>query len=594
MTATEDKMFQEALKAIEEGKNSRAKDLLTRLLRQNQKNADYWLWMSAVVDSQKEQRYCLNQVLQIDPQNQFARRGLTLLGDLPPDPKFVIPIENQKYNWTVGLPDDLEETKIKLPWPKIALGFVGAVVAVGLIIAALSSNRLWIYRNRNVAVLGTAQATPTYPPTATQTVTLTPKYVGPTPPWGGLSATYTPTPIYVNTPHPLIEAYVIGQRYYSRGEWEKAIEFFNQAIKTDPSAPDLYYLLGESYRLNGENENALKAYDEALSIDQSFAPAYLGKAYLQLDDPEEAIANLQSALDYDNNLAEAYILLANLYIDQQNIDDAQQLLVDASAILPESPNISLANARIALQKDQFDVAVQYAEKALQEDITNLDAYRLLGQALQADGRVKESLDPLNIYITYFEGKDPQALAWLANAYAANDMDDKALALFEEAISADSRQVEIYLTRGRIYLKNKEYDLALDDFERALRINPNSYEICMLTGQSLLLTDSPGNAYNQISECQKLAEDDRQLAQMFFYRALALEALQNKVAVQDWERMLNLPEDAIETEWRQTAQAYLGLHYTPTPTFTATATLLSTVTPEIISTPSPTSESSEQY
>ena len=60
MTTAEENMFLEAQKAIEAGDKARGKDLLTRLLKQNQQNADYWLWMSAVVDSEKERRYCLN------------------------------------------------------------------------------------------------------------------------------------------------------------------------------------------------------------------------------------------------------------------------------------------------------------------------------------------------------------------------------------------------------------------------------------------------------------------------------------------------------------------------------------------------------
>jgi hypothetical protein len=92
---------------------------------------------------------------------------------------------------------------------------------------------------------------------------------------------------------------------------------------------------------------------------------------------------------------------------------------------------------------------------------------------------------------------------------------------------------------------------------------------MLYGMALLTAEFPGDAYEQISKCQKNADDDRQLAKMYFYRALALEALQNKVAVRDWERMLSLDETMVKPEWQATAQFYLNQHYTPTPTLTKT-------------------------
>src|SRR3970282_785201 len=80
-----DEMFNEAVKAAKAGQRRRAKDLLTRLLKANQENVDYWLWMSAVVDTEKEQIFCLQKALKIDPNSIAARRGLVVLGALRPE-----------------------------------------------------------------------------------------------------------------------------------------------------------------------------------------------------------------------------------------------------------------------------------------------------------------------------------------------------------------------------------------------------------------------------------------------------------------------------------------------------------------------------
>lgn len=52
--SAEDKMFQEVIAAVNKGETARARDLLTRLIQRNPSRADYWLWMSAVVDTQRE------------------------------------------------------------------------------------------------------------------------------------------------------------------------------------------------------------------------------------------------------------------------------------------------------------------------------------------------------------------------------------------------------------------------------------------------------------------------------------------------------------------------------------------------------------
>ena len=82
---TDDRMFIEAKNAINAGQRSRARDLLTRLLRTEQNNVEYWLYMSTVVDTKKEQVYCLENVLKYDSNNETAVRGLILLGEMPPD-----------------------------------------------------------------------------------------------------------------------------------------------------------------------------------------------------------------------------------------------------------------------------------------------------------------------------------------------------------------------------------------------------------------------------------------------------------------------------------------------------------------------------
>jgi Tfp pilus assembly protein PilF len=63
----ENTMLREAVNALRLGDRTRARDLLTRLLKTDQKNATYWVWLSAVVDSQKERLYCLQRALEADP-----------------------------------------------------------------------------------------------------------------------------------------------------------------------------------------------------------------------------------------------------------------------------------------------------------------------------------------------------------------------------------------------------------------------------------------------------------------------------------------------------------------------------------------------
>ena len=82
----EEEIYNEALGAIQQGDNRRARDLLARLLKVNPEKVDYWVWMSSVVETKRERIYCLNEALKRDPDNATARRGLVILGAMAPDP----------------------------------------------------------------------------------------------------------------------------------------------------------------------------------------------------------------------------------------------------------------------------------------------------------------------------------------------------------------------------------------------------------------------------------------------------------------------------------------------------------------------------
>ena len=124
-------MLREAMNALRMGDRARARDLLTRLLKTDQKNPTYWVWLSAAVDTQKERLYCLQMALQADPQKCAAKRGLILLGALPPDdsvPPFPI---NRPRLWEEKLTIPQEPKEKKRGWANpvvrlfVILGYCG-------------------------------------------------------------------------------------------------------------------------------------------------------------------------------------------------------------------------------------------------------------------------------------------------------------------------------------------------------------------------------------------------------------------------------------------------------------------------------------
>jgi len=79
MTANVDGMVRAAINAFNNGNKAEARALLERAVENDEYNADAWLWLAAVVDTDDEKRTCLENVLVIDPDNARAKAGLAEL-----------------------------------------------------------------------------------------------------------------------------------------------------------------------------------------------------------------------------------------------------------------------------------------------------------------------------------------------------------------------------------------------------------------------------------------------------------------------------------------------------------------------------------
>jgi hypothetical protein len=69
-------MLEQAAAHIREAEIDKARTILIEVLKQNPSDEDAWLWMSKCVTEPEQKRYCFERVLKINPQNQYAVRGL--------------------------------------------------------------------------------------------------------------------------------------------------------------------------------------------------------------------------------------------------------------------------------------------------------------------------------------------------------------------------------------------------------------------------------------------------------------------------------------------------------------------------------------
>ena len=599
----EQRMFQEALDAIKQGERLRARDLLTRLLRTDSSKVEYWLWMSTVVDTRNEKIYCLESALKADPGNQTALRGLIILGARKTDPP-AKPAPIIRRKWSDGVEKSLEQPKSiwQSIWQSPILRWIGLLCLSMIVISLLVLGILGIRKGNEALFIrvtpfptSTSNVTPS--PKVTRTLVVrspTPTYIGPTPLWMFLTQTYTPVPVYINTPHPVVEAYRIALRAYGRGDYNQMLDFIQQAKQADPNAVDLYYYLGEAYRLLGKYDEAVKAYADGLKINPAFGPAYLGRARAMLGQNPGAnvTADLEKAIQADPDLADAYLELATYFIKIKDPTSALLNLMEVERIFPQSPILYVLRGQAYLLTGDNASALVNAQQAFELDKTYLPAYITLARALLVNDQPSEAAYYAEIYLRY-EPQDADGWIMVGRSRLLNKAYQQAVEALDKAIFLNDEAWEAYYYRGKAQLALGQAQLAVNDLVVAVQRTTSNFQYTFDLAEALWKAKRYTDAFRTFNSAEQLAGDDDERAAVYYYRAQVAEEAGNLLeAKDDWARLLALPEAVTPEEWREYAQQRWDSLHPPTATVTSTTTKVPTLTSTPTVTPSftPTSQS----
>lgn len=72
-------LLQDGMRAARAGQREKARDLLMQVVQADERNEMAWLWLSGVVDDPEDVRICLQNVLDINPNNERALKGIAWL-----------------------------------------------------------------------------------------------------------------------------------------------------------------------------------------------------------------------------------------------------------------------------------------------------------------------------------------------------------------------------------------------------------------------------------------------------------------------------------------------------------------------------------
>ena len=156
-----------------------------------------------------------------------------------------------------------------------------------------------------------------------------------------------------------------GLAYYDKGDDDRAIADYNEAIRLDPNFAYAYSSRGLAYDHKGDLGRADPDYNQAIRLDPKFAQAYFnrGNAYYQKGDDDRAIADYNEAIRLDSKHAYAYNNRGTAY-DRQGDDD--RAIADYNEAIRLDPKFAQAYSSRGLvyyQKGDFDRAIADYGKA---------------------------------------------------------------------------------------------------------------------------------------------------------------------------------------------------------------------------------------
>lgn len=609
-----ERQLQEAKGAIRHGELERARLILTSLVKTDRSNPEVWLWLSSVVDTKKERKACLEQVLKYNPTHQTAQRALASLGEEAYRDQVRVPYSEQVRDWE----KDLAIPKFSR-FQQVMMSGVARPVLITL--AVVLGLAFLGFGGWGVSRLFTTEPTMDLGDLSTSTPSITMTVPGQeydfvdienldkrTPLADIINLTSTPVPTttpYVQLGFTQYEYNRSAMFAYHQGDWENMIENLIALVKEEPGAFDAYYYMGIAYLNLGMTAEAAEAFNNSLVINEAFAPSYLGLARVAIleqdtDYEEIALENLDVAEELDPKMVEIHLVSAELNNSIGKSQQALQDLKEADELVPNNFDVAMLYADTYHSRNDYNNEVKYLLKAKTLDGTNLEVYRRLGVLYFELEEYEYAVEPLMIFLTYGEELGPQYWVWVASCYEELKLEEKAEEMLTKAERAAAEDVEVQFQVGLFYMDHGKYSNALPFIKGAAVKETHSFPYNYTLAKLYVLMDDCLKSIYYFDLAEVYRETDDILPELLYLRGMCHYDLGNTTsAPKDMQALLDLQDDGMEIneDWIYYAMDQLGLlptetptpttTETSTPTLTATSTVSPTVTPTLAKTSTPT-------
>jgi TolB-like protein/Flp pilus assembly protein TadD len=230
------------------------------------------------------------------------------------------------------------------------------------------------------------------------------------------------------------QLYLRGRFYWNKRTEEgmrKSLEYYQQAIQTDPNFALAYSGLADAYDLLGASDasggmppheampKAKAAALKALEIDDTLAEPHVSLAHVQYyyeRDWPTAEREYRRAIELNPNYPTAHQWYAVYLMSAGRFNEAVAENRRAQELDPLSLPINMTLGWVLLNARQYDQSAEQLRKTLEMDPNFLLAHHRLGVVYQQQGKYDEAIAEFKQVLNLSPGK-PLGIATLACAYA---------------------------------------------------------------------------------------------------------------------------------------------------------------------------------
>jgi tetratricopeptide (TPR) repeat protein len=277
---------------------------------------------------------------------------------------------------------------------------------------------------------------------------------------------------------------LIGQAYIDTKSKDntKALEYANAAnALTKNNSADAYIVLGDANLLNPNGGGpAMTAYDQAVRVDKNNAKAHLrrGQLYVRSRNYNEAQQAFQAALAIDPNYAPAYREMGELYYFVGKYDQSLENYKKYISMSEDSPETRSKYASFLFLIKDYAGTTREAQAVLAKDPNNAVMNRLTAFSLFETGQNDQALAAIERY--FKNAKQDQIIAsdyaYYGRILAKAGKADVAQQNFDKALQLDPTNIELHDDVASFFVKQKDFAKAVPVYKKIIASKPQNMNV----------------------------------------------------------------------------------------------------------------------